>query len=192
LPVAGTVGDSAIFLGLRLGILHIVTAALLLLSVGDTVASGDTHEGSSAPGLTAALLDGSKFSLADHAGKVVIVNFWATWCGPCWAEMQALEDYYKKRRRQGLEVIAISIDDPRDESRVRDFVRNFSFPVTMLHKATAEGYGRILRVPLTFVVDHKGIIRRDGRRGRPEINLPILEWSVTPYLPRPPALAGER
>jgi cytochrome c biogenesis protein CcmG, thiol:disulfide interchange protein DsbE len=124
--------------------------------------------------------------LSEQSGKVVIINFWATWCAPCWAEMPALDDYYKRHRAQGLEVIAISVDEPRDEEKVREVMRKFTFPSAMLRDVKAAGYGRISRVPLTFVVSHRGILLRDGRRGKPDVDLPTLEWSVSPYLPGPP------
>ena len=166
-------------------------AVFFLLMAGGACAAQDIQEGKPVPPLSATLLNGARFSIAEQSGKVVIVNFWATWCAPCWAEMPALEAYYKKHRSQGLEIIAISIDDPGDESKVRAVMKQYTFPAAMMHDAKVESFGSISRVPLTFVVDHRGIVRRNGWRARPAgIDMPTLEWSVTPYLPGPPARSG--
>jgi cytochrome c biogenesis protein CcmG, thiol:disulfide interchange protein DsbE len=130
------------------------------------------------------LLDGSPLSDADQHGDVVILNFWATWCVPCRAEMPALEDYYQKHRMEGLKVLAISMDDPEDEAKVRQVMAGFSFPAAMARDAIFKGYGRIWRIPLTFVIDRGGILRKDAWYGDAGIDLPMLEKTVTPLLGR--------
>ena len=87
------------------------------------------NRGSARPAIQAKLLDGTAFNLADEAGKVVIVNMWATWCAPCREEMPALDAYYRQHRDQGLVLVALSMDDPKDEAKVRDVTRAYSFPV---------------------------------------------------------------
>ena len=82
-------------------------------------------EGAPAPALTGTLFDGTRFSLADHAGNVVMLNFWATWCAPCREEMPALDAYYRRHRGEGLELIAISMDSPKDEAKAREFMRAY-------------------------------------------------------------------
>jgi thiol-disulfide isomerase/thioredoxin len=116
---------------------------------------------------------------------VVIVNFWATWCTPCLAEMPALEAYYTRHRPEGLEILAISMDDARDVAAVRATASKFSFPVALKSEADFEGLGRIWRMPSTFVVDREGILRRNGSTGEAEVNLPLLESLVTPLLRQP-------
>jgi thiol-disulfide isomerase/thioredoxin len=138
--------------------------------------------GKPAPPLEAKLLDGTRFSLASATGKVVIVNFWATWCKPCRAEMPALDAYYQKYRAEGVILLGISMDDPKDEAKVRNVMGAFSFPAALAQNASFEGYGRIWRIPLTFVIDRHGNTRKDAWYGDPGIDLPLLERVVTPLL----------
>ena len=139
-------------------------------------------EGTPAPALEGNLFDGSSFSLADYTGKVVVLNFWATWCAPCREEMPALDAYYRRHRSEGLEVIAISMDKPADYAKAREFMQAFSFPAAFARETNAKGYGRIQRLPLTFVIDRQGILRKDGRYGNPLLTTAILERTVTPLL----------
>jgi thiol-disulfide isomerase/thioredoxin len=155
---------------------------LLILSLATTTQSNAVDVGQLAPALEAKLLDGTQFSLAAATGKVVIVNFWATWCEPCRAEMPALEAYYQKHRAEGLQMLAISMDAPRDEPKVREIMRAFSFSAAIARDASFKPYGRIWRIPLTFVIDRQGVLRKDGWYGDPGIDLPLLESTVTPLL----------
>lgn len=78
-------------------------------------------------------LHGRPVSLKDFRGKLVLLNFWATWCAPCVAEMPALEALYERYKHRGLEIVAISIDDPRALGEVRAFVlkQGLSFPIVL-------------------------------------------------------------
>ncbi len=143
-----------------------------------------THiaEGTPAPALEARLLDGSTTTLSDQRGKVVIVNFWATWCAPCRAEMPALDAYYRKHRDEGLVVLAVSMDDPKDEAKVRQVMKPFAFDAAYGNKSNIKGYERIWRLPLTFVVDRSGTLRKVDWYGDPGLDDASLEKTVTPLL----------
>jgi thiol-disulfide isomerase/thioredoxin len=140
--------------------------------------------GKPAPPLDARLLDGKAYSLQAERGKVVIVNFWATWCAPCRAEMPAIDAYYRKHRGEGLEVIAVSMDDPGSEEKVRNVMRAFSFPAALGPGSDFKGYQRIWRLPLTFVIDRDGVLARKDWFGDPGIDEALLESTVTPLLAR--------
>jgi thiol-disulfide isomerase/thioredoxin len=127
-------------------------------------------------------LDGSAFGPADYSGKVLVLNFWATWCAPCRAEMPAFEAFYAKHRGEGLEVIAISMDEPGDEAKVREVMRAYTFRAALARDAKVKGYGRVWRLPLTFVIDRGGVLRKDGWYGDPGLDAALLEKTITPLL----------
>jgi thiol-disulfide isomerase/thioredoxin len=155
---------------------------LLMLLVFIQTSANAIEEGKLAPALSAKLLDGKSFSTEAAKGEVVIVNFWATWCPPCRQEMPAFESYYQKHKNQGLRIIAVSIDEPAELAKVREVMRDFTFDAALEAEAQHKGYGRIWRLPLTFVIDRKGILRKDGWYGAAGIDQPLLEKIVTPLL----------
>jgi cytochrome c biogenesis protein CcmG, thiol:disulfide interchange protein DsbE len=144
--------------------------------------AGAIAEGAPAPPLEGTMFDGTRFALADYAGKVVVLNFWATWCAPCREEMPALDAYYRRHRSEGLEVVAISMDNPRDEAKARELMKAYAFPAAFGREMGIKGYGRIWRLPLTFVIDRQGVLRKDGWYGDPLLDAATLEQNVTPLL----------
>jgi thiol-disulfide isomerase/thioredoxin len=142
-------------------------------------------EGAAAPPFDAQLFDGQKFSLASLKGKVVVLNFWATWCAPCLSEMPALDAYYRKHRDEGLEIVAISVDTPKDGMKAREMMKAFAMPAAFARDASFKGYGRVWRLPLTFVVDRAGVLRKEGWYADPGLDIALLEATVTPLLLNP-------
>ena len=135
-----------------------------------------------APAVRAELLDATTFDSAKQRGKVIVLNFWATWCGPCREEMPALDAYYRAHRAEGLELIAISIEGPEDLLKVKRVMKAFSFPAALASGAQIDGYGRLWRIPITFVIDRRGVLRFDGFKIAKALDLPALERIVTPLL----------
>ena len=74
------------------------------------------------------------------------------------------------------------MDDPKDSAKVREVTKGYSFPVGFGYNADMKGYGRIWRLPLTFVVDRKGILRKDQWYGDPGLHLQTLDETITPLL----------
>lgn len=142
----------------------------------------DAEEGKPAPAIEAQTLDGEHFTLAAQSGKVVIINFWATWCTPCREEMPVLERYYEQHRREGLELLAVSVDLPDDASKAKEVMKAFRFPSALISDASLPGYGRIRQIPQTYIIDRYGILRRDGFKEKGKIDLVTLERLVTPLL----------
>lgn len=160
-------------------------ALALLLSSATQVCAMDMKLGSPSPEIEVRLMDtGDTVQTKQLRGKVVIVNFWATWCAPCRAEMPALQAYLEKHSDEGLEVIAISMDDARDLSAVKKIAQQYSFKVALKADSHISGFGRIWRMPTTFVIDRDGILRKNGQVGDAEIAATELESLVTPLLGR--------
>ncbi len=131
------------------------------------------------------LHQGRIFRLSEHKGEVIIVNFWATWCTPCQAEMPAIEAYYRKHQSAGLQVVAISMDSPKNLVTVKKMAQDFSFLTSHQSQAKFTGFGRIWRLPSTFVIDRQGVLRKNGHEGDPEVNTELLESLVTPLFRTP-------
>lgn len=162
---------------------------LLLLALVPAAALAAPHAGDPAPPLTARTLAGERFDLHAERGQVVLIHFWATWCAPCRLEMPALDAYYRAHQAQGLRVLAISLDDPAELDGVRAIMANFAFPAAMAAEAAYRGYGRVWRMPLTFVVDRAGILRGDGTEADPRLDAERLERRISPLLAPLPARA---
>lgn len=132
--------------------------------------------------ISATLLDGSGFNMARVKGQVLLVSFWATWCGPCRVEMPELETYYRQHRERGLEVLALSVDELADESKVRDAAKPYSFPVAMMKAAKLTGFGRIWRMPVCAVVDREGRLVRQDWFIQPKLDAAALDAVIEPLL----------
>lgn len=104
-------------------------------------------------------LEGERVSLSNSRGKVILLNFWATWCEPCRAEMPSIENLYRKFKDKGLVIIGVSVDN--SEKAVRSFIRErgITFPI-LLDKEKEVSFGDygIIGLPVTFLIDRKGII----------------------------------
>ena len=145
---------------LVVGVLLLIAGGLLVWKTLQTGA-GETPEqqgGPPAPDFDLPDLDGGRVRLADYAGRTVLVEFWATWCGPCRLQAQILEELYKEIQGPSVEFLAISLGEPDDI--VREFVeeRPFQYPVAL---DTEEVLGVSLQVyalPTVMVVDTQGRI----------------------------------
>jgi cytochrome c biogenesis protein CcmG/thiol:disulfide interchange protein DsbE len=101
-------------------------------------------------------------TLADYKGKVVLLNVWATWCGPCREEMPSMEKLYREFGPQGLEIIAVSVDDPGTEATILKFAKDYGITFEILHdpdKLTAKHY-QVTGYPESFIIGKEGTIRR--------------------------------
>lgn len=111
-----------------------------------------------APALSVPTLSGAAFDLSAQRGHVVIVNFWATWCVPCRAEMPMLDSFYKKHHGEGLEMIGLSIDTPSALAKVKQAAGTISYPVAVARDAKSNGFPAPNALPVTYVIDAQGKI----------------------------------
>ena len=116
--------------------------------------------GEPAPNFQLRDLDGHLVALSDMRGKVVLLNFWATWCGPCRVEMPAMEQLYRMFSRKDFEILAVSID-AQSVAVTRPFQQEYHLTFPILHDADYRVglmYGA-RSLPMTFLVDRQGVVR---------------------------------
>ena len=115
--------------------------------------------GKLAPDFTLTGLDGQTVSLSGLRGRPVLLNFWASWCGPCRLEMPFLEEVHGKWSGSGLVLLAVNLQEDPDE--VREFVEGagFSFPVLLTTGNEIPLAYNIRGIPATFFIDAEGVIR---------------------------------
>ena len=115
--------------------------------------------GRSAPEFVRRDLTGHNLDLARLHGKVVLLNFWATWCAPCQVEMPMFAHWQEQYGPQQLAVIGISMDDDSEPVRRMIHAQRIDYPVAMGDATLGERYGGVLGLPLTFLIDRNGIVR---------------------------------
>lgn len=142
-----------------LGAVGVSLAAGLIPSIAN---ANDLKIGKMAPPLVLHTLDGHQIATRDLIGKVVIVTFWASWCAPCREELPLLSDYAAKHEADGLHVLGFCLDDPDNIKSVREVATTLSFPVGLLGSPYAGGYGRVWRMPVSFVIDRNGRLADNG------------------------------
>jgi len=135
----------------------IVAAALFLFAGILPCRAQQKLSGSIAPDFALTALDGKEISLRGNTGKVILLDFWATWCAPCQTEVPRFISFQNEFGKQGFQVIGISMDDTPEP--VRKFYTKFkmNYPVAMGTEKVLNSYGGVLGLPLTY------LIGRDGR-----------------------------
>ncbi|MFW6201474.1 MAG: peroxiredoxin family protein, partial [Gemmatimonadota bacterium] len=125
-----------------------------------SAAAGVGGVDSPAPALEAVTLEGDTVALDELRGRVVLVNFWATWCGPCRWEMPGFQDVYEARREEGFTIIGLSTDVGAPDL-VRAFVRDhgITYPIAAATSEMKRAFGGVPALPMSFLIDRDGIIR---------------------------------
>ena len=144
----------------------VVWSALLLSGCGNLTAAAGSRPttakiGDLAPEIDLKSVTGEPITLSKLEGRPVLINFWATWCGPCREEFPALVRMYKKYQGKGLVVLGVNYQDPNSDAGVLAFIKDtlVSFPVV---RDAGERVGRAYRIdglPTSYFVDRKGIVR---------------------------------
>jgi cytochrome c biogenesis protein CcmG, thiol:disulfide interchange protein DsbE len=141
--------------------------------------------GQPAPPLVLSTLDGRAIATRDLKGQVVIASFWATWCEPFREELPLLSTFAQSHAAQGLQVLGFSLDGPDQLPKVRAVAATLSFPVGLVPSPWAGGYGRIWRLPVSFVTDREGNLAYKGwDEADPVWNKEQLQRVVEPLLAR--------
>ena len=133
----------------------VVGAVLFALFTGGGVPDPVTR-GSAAPHFELPALGGGQVSLADQRGKVVLLNFWATWCKPCEAEMPAMQNLYSALAQEGFTLLAVSVDE--EEAPVADFQRRLGldFPLLLDPDQRVSRLYQTYRFPESLLIDQRG------------------------------------
>ncbi len=132
--------------------------ALIAASLAASAQPARVHSlvGKQAPAFNRYDLSGKNIDLASLRGKVVLLNFWATWCAPCQQEMPMFSEWQREYGPQGFQVIGISMDDDADAARKLVKRLGVAYPVAMGDARLGERYGGVLGLPLTFLIGRDG------------------------------------
>lgn len=141
------------------GLLALSFVSVLMGSLVWGMGSRVPAVGTSAEDFRLVDLEGKQQSLSQHRGKVVLVNFWATWCKPCTTEMPAMQITYDKLREKGFVVLAIN--ELEDEAKVREHIKQYghTFPVLMDRDNKVANQFGVFGLPVSVFIDEKGVVQ---------------------------------
>jgi peroxiredoxin len=147
--------NKTVFVGL------VLLAALMALPAFDGWSMGSRVPtvGMQAEDFQLADLDGKTQSLSQYRGKIVLVNFWATWCKPCTTEMPAMQTIYDKLRDKGFVVLAVN--ELEDDAKVREHIKQYghTFPVLMDRDNKVANQFGVFGLPVSVFIDEKGVVQ---------------------------------
>ncbi|MFK7696472.1 thiol-disulfide oxidoreductase ResA [Paenibacillus sp. HJGM_3] len=162
----------------------IIFVAVLLIggyTIGNSLFAKESipKEGSTAPNFSLQGMDGKTHELSDYRGKVVVVNFWGSWCEPCYTEMPAIQNSYAKWKDRGVEVLGLNLDE--SPVTIQNFMKQYglTFPVLIDNELRMRDKYHVKNYPTTFFIDGNGKIERIQIGGMDEA---YLEQTLTAML----------
>ncbi len=161
-----------------------VAAVLLGVLLGKHIRPGSHSTAKQhplAPDFTLMQLNGEQLTLSSYRGKVVLLDFWATWCVPCREEIPRFVELQDRYRERGLQIIGVSMDDSVDPVRPLAQQFHMNYPVVMGNAKLGEEYGGVLGLPIAFLLD------QDGRIVKKHIGataVEVLDREIVPLLPK--------
>ncbi len=159
--------------GLWLGV-AVVTASLTLYARAGPAPA----EGSPAPALAGRSFSGDPYDLSAWRGKVVVLNFWASWCGPCRSEMPLLDALQRDYRERGVVVLGLSADDRHDRKEALAASQGVAYMTGMLTDCSSNGFGTPQVLPLTYIIDRAGKLSAVLRANRGALSAGQLRAAV--------------
>ncbi len=135
------------------------TAAILGLALAASMTPVTGATGSPAPQFSLQGRGGQPVSLSQYKGQVVMLNFWASWCGPCWQEMPLLENIYKKYNKLGFTLLGVNVEP--DSKAANDWLKQtpVSFPILYDTDSKVSKLYDVAGMPSTVIIDRKGNVR---------------------------------
>jgi len=185
--------------------------AKLVASTDPVAESVAAKQGATAPDFEASGLDGVRVKLSDLRGRAVVLNFWATWCGSCEAEIRELDRVYRERSGQGLAVVGVNVGE--DAQRAETFLRQdlgATYPSLLDPERTIARRYHVTGVPVTVFIGPDGVIQRLipgqlnytifdryarvalGEQGVPDVDDPLPLRFVSPLPPEAPSASGTK
>jgi thiol-disulfide isomerase/thioredoxin len=121
------------------------------------------REGAEAPEIELTTLDGEAVKLSDYRGKKVILNFWATWCPPCKAEMPHMQNFYEENQDKGVEILAVNLTNmDKGMEDIKTFVKDYglTFPIPLDEEGVAGTTYQAFTIPTSYILDENGVITK--------------------------------
>ena len=165
-----------------------IGAALFIAAMAwQAQAGASPTEGMAAPALIGRSFSGEPFDLSAWRGKVVVLNFWASWCGPCRDEMPLLDALQRDYRERGVVVLGLSADDRHDRKDALAASQGVAYMTGMLAESSVNGFGAPQMLPLTYIIDRAGKLSAVLRANRGALSAGQLRAAVGHALVTSPA-----